>query len=216
MRNVPKACSRAVVVLSLAFAGMAAAAPFQVTVDTTPLEGMTGHLAFDLIDGGPPANTITIYDFASDGMLLATSIANTGGAAGTLPATVTLSDTDFFNEYLQAFKFGTILSFIFDSTGNPAEAGSFPDTFSLFFLDDDALASLVSTADGSGALLAFDVGEANPFQPIQILSSITVDIGPAVNGVPEPGVPGLLVLSLALVIILRRRTSPAQRNAMAR
>src|ERR1700730_5269138 len=73
------------------------ALPIQITIDTSSLAGMNAALAFDLINGGPPANSMTISGFASNGTLGAGS--STGGVTGAFPGTVTIMDTAFFNEY---------------------------------------------------------------------------------------------------------------------
>lgn len=187
------------------------AAPIHVTVDTSALSGTTGDLVFDFIDGGTPANTLTLSDFTSDGTLgTSTPI---GDVSGTLPGTVTLGDSEFFNEYLQGSTFGSSLSFTFDTTGSPADPTSFPDAFSFFLLDSTGM-PVPTTSDptGANALFLYSVGEADPLA----VYSDTVRIGGGTNAVPEPStfilfVVGLSVLSLVL-IVLRRMRKPSSLN----
>jgi len=131
---------------------------YQVSLDTTSLNGVTGQLAFDFIDGGSPSNSLSISSFM--GGVLGASYP-VGAVSGDLPGTVTLSDTDFFNEYLIDFIFGTELSFVIQATNNPADAGSFPDALSFFLLDDTGFSSLISTQDATGAdsLIFWNLGE---------------------------------------------------------
>src|SRR5690348_5894551 len=81
------------------------AVPIQFSIDTSSLSGTSAQLAFDFIDGGPPPNTASVSGFATDGTLGAVS--TVGGVVGTLPNTVTLTDSAFFNEYLQALILGS-------------------------------------------------------------------------------------------------------------
>ena len=72
-------------------------------------------LAFDLVNGGAPANSVTISKFATDGALGTSS--SKGSVTGAFPASVTLSDGSFFSEYLQTETLGKSLSFVVDTTG---------------------------------------------------------------------------------------------------
>src|SRR5687768_10607138 len=120
------------------------AEPLKVTVDTAALSGLSATLAFDLIDGGSPGNTVVLSSFTTDGTLGGSS--TSGGASGSFPDPVTLPDTSFFSEYLQSITLGTSFSFLFETTGGAADPGSFPDAFSLFILDAAATTSLVDTS----------------------------------------------------------------------
>ena len=53
-----------------ALAPTARAISFQVTVDTSPIQGVAGFAAFDFIGGSPiQNNTATVLNFATDGTL---------------------------------------------------------------------------------------------------------------------------------------------------
>lgn len=60
-----------------------------ITVDTSGLNGSAAQIALDFIGGPSPANTVTITNFLTDGLL--GSQTPTGGEIGTLPGTVTLN-----------------------------------------------------------------------------------------------------------------------------
>jgi hypothetical protein len=176
-------------------AGNVCATPIQVTVDTSSLAGTVANLAFDLIDGGPPPNSVTVFDFASDGTL-GTTIVLTGDVTGALPGLVTIGDTTGFNEYLQDIALGTFLTFRFDTTGNPADigAGSSADAFSFFLLDPQTGLSLVPTSDptGAGSLLLYSIGE---LEPLQVFSE-SVQAIEVPSSAPEPGGLALVVAGL--------------------
>src|SRR5215469_7505798 len=82
----------------------------QVSIDTTVLSGTSGTLAFDFIDGdGVINNSVSIVNFASDATL--EPGIPTGSVTGDLPGTVTLSDTNFFNELLVPATLGSSITF---------------------------------------------------------------------------------------------------------
>lgn len=200
-----KTLLRLALLAALLVSGQASAAPIQITVDTTSLAGVSAQLAFDLIDGGPPANSVMISDFASDGLLdTASSTDDVTGDFSTPPGIVALSDTSFFSEYLQGITLGTSLTFIFDTSGNPADPGSAPDGFSFFILNASGTASLVSTSDptGADALFLFNIGETDPLVVFNS-DAVTVSAVAVVNGVPEPAPLALLMTGLLALCVVR-------------
>lgn len=172
-------------------ASIATAAPITITVDTSALSGTPAQLAFDLVDGGPPANSVTISGFGTSGTLGASS--STGDVVGNFPGSVVLSDTTFFNEYLQDITLGNTLSYTFDNSGLPADATSFPDGFSFFLLDPTTGQSLASTSDPTGANALFLLG-------IGTRSGLAIYTGQnfsvSVQGVPEPSSSILLLVGV--------------------
>ena len=119
-----------------------------VSVDTSGLAGTSAQLAFDFIEGGTPSNTITISGFLTDGTL--GSASSSGDVSGTLPGTVILNDSSFFNEYLTDITLGSSFSFVFGATANGPDSGSLPDAFSLFLIDPNTGQALFPTTDPSG------------------------------------------------------------------
>jgi murein DD-endopeptidase MepM/ murein hydrolase activator NlpD len=184
--------------ISLLFVGTVCAAPVLVTIDTPLLGGTSAQLAFDLIDGGPPASSVSISSFATNGTLGAATVV--GGVSGTLPGTVTLTDSDFFNEYLQDITLGTELSFVLDASFMEPDTGGFSDSFSFFLLDPATGLSLAATSDPTGAdsLIFADVGGLVTYAS----SAFSVTLQP-VQAISEPST---LLLS-ALVLLLLCGTS---------
>ena len=201
-----------VAILVAALAGgvpQVSAAPIKVTVTTSGLAGTSAALAFNLVDGGPPPNATTITSFATDGTL--GSSQSSGSVTGTLPGTVTLLDTGFFNEYLQFMTLGNEISFIFDTTGNAPAPGSLPDAFSLFLLDATTLLPLVPTSDptGADALLLYNIGDPDPLA-VYSGDGFTIAVEPAqVVSAPETLV--LMLTALAVLAALRHTRRLATR-----
>src|SRR5262249_56434597 len=107
---------------------------------TSPLTG-NGPFKLDLqfLDGsGTPGDlnnnvvTLTSFAFGAGGSALGSGTA-TGGASGGLTAGVTLKDTGFFNEYIENFTPGSLLSFTLNATNN-ADPGVTSDLRTLALL----------------------------------------------------------------------------------
>lgn len=131
---------------------------FPVTIDTSAHAGQAATLAFDLIDGDLAANTtVTISSFSTDGTLGSASSA--GDVSGSLPGVVTLSDSAFFNELLQAITLGSTVSWDLTIATSATNANP-PDAFSFFLLEADGMTPLFKTTDptGANALVVIDIG----------------------------------------------------------
>ena len=173
MRPIGFHLARAALVAAFFGALPASAGSILVTVDTSALAGTQADLAFDLVDGGAPANTVTLSKFTTDGTLGASSAK--GSVAGAFPGSVTLSDAPFFSEYLQTETLGKTLSFVIDTTGQAPTGASLPDGFSFFILDHTTGLSLVTTSHptGANALLLLNIG-VEPLPDIYSSDKVTV------------------------------------------
>jgi hypothetical protein len=194
------------VLVVILVASIAFATPIAISIDTAAIAGTTGQLAFDLIDWDAVVNSsIQISDFSTTGTLGASAFV--GGVIGTLPPGVLLTDTDFFNEFLQTILFGNSIDMTLDFA--TTAAGLLPDGFALFLLDATGSASLISTDLTGDALLTADLVDGNV---LIRLSGTTRPNDPAVfvsvvpSAVPTP--PTLLLLGVAVVVasgVCRRR-----------
>lgn len=187
-----------------------------VTLDTSALAGQRSTLAFDFIDGdgGDPAhpegiknNTVTISAFFPTAALRTAPPPSgslvTGGVSGALnPGPLTLTDSSFFNEFLQPVVLGGVFGFRVDMTENFVKTNlTVPDAFSFFVLDSDAANSLVSTSDPAESLLLFSAnGKIEVFTSSPNLHLV---VSP-VQIVPEASTLMLLAIG-AIGFFLRRR-----------
>ena len=179
-----------------------AALLYDVTIDTTPLAGISGFMAFDLLGGSPLQNNVaTISGFMTTGTL--GSASSSGAVSGNLtPGPLTLTANQFFNEELQAITFAAgLTTFKLNLTTNFAP-GTTPDSFSFFLLNSSSVP--FPTSDPAGSLFAIDlVGpdtSPNVFTSATATATVTVDAGGST--VPEPASWTLLSLALAGLVIL--------------
>lgn len=176
-----------------------------VTIDTTPLAGVSGFLAFDLIGGSPfQLNTVTVTNFATTGTLGAAS--GSGDVTGSLTAPpVVLTASAFFNEFLQPITFaGGLTTFRLAMTTN--FSGSFPDEFSFFLLDSTFAPFATSDPSGANALVVRDLMDS--VSTVSYTSDFaSVRIEPVTSSaVPEPalGLPLTLICGVLLARARRR------------
>lgn len=186
-------------------APLAQALDYQVVLDTTPLIGRAGYIAFDLLGGAPgTSNQATLSAFTSTSTLGLASV--TGDVVGNLPAAVTLASTSFFNEYLQAVTFAAGLTTFTLSVSNQHVLGDLPDQFALFLLDPTLAPFATSDPTGAGAMLVIDLlAQPTP----QLYSSVWA----TVSLVPEPA-PLSMALAGVLVLLLVGARVRGQRPAV--
>ena len=168
---------------------------FDVSIDTSPLAGLSGYLAFDLVAGssGLP-NLVEVTAFVTTATLGDSTL--TGDASGSLPGPLTLTSTTFFNEVLQQVQFGAGSTTFRLTMGSAVAPGAIPDGFSFFLLDQDFAPFDTSDPTGAGALFVVDLSP--PLGPVVFQSTwATATVTP----VPElPTVVLLFVGGLALRI----------------
>jgi hypothetical protein len=160
---------------------------FQATVDTTPLAGVSGYMAFDLLGGNPlQDNVATITSFATAGTL-GVAPSPSGDVTGSLPPGPLVETADqFFNEWLQPITFGSgLTTFELDVTTSYVSAST-PDSFSFTLLDTSFSPFASSDPTGADRLFAIDlVGGATA--PVIFTSSFaTATVTSAASAVPEP------------------------------
>lgn len=199
-----------ILVLAASLAGLTNAAfatVLEVTIDTTNLAGTPAQIALDFIDGGAPANSMTVSGFATDGSLGAQT--PTRDVTGSLPGDVTLTDADFYNELLANITLGTSISFLFTPTSNLPDPRSVPDAFSVFLLDPVSGLPLFPTTDPSGAdaLFQFDI-DGTELGALRVFDApggeVALSVTPVQQQVPEPGTALLIALGLVGAFFARQ------------
>ena len=180
-----------------------------VSIDTLALTGTGAALAFDLVDGDGANNTVTVSNFASDGVLGGDS--SLGGVTGSLPGVVVLDDLLLLNSLEQAITLANSVSFTLTLTEN--NAGGVPDTFSFYLLDGLGGLPLYPTSSpfGDGALFSMefdspglvitDLYNPQPGNP----SALVTLTGDVILRMPEPSTWILFPIALLGSVAVKRR-----------
>lgn len=206
MTFVQLSCALALSALLTALPALAS--PFRVSIDTTPLQGSAGYMAFDFVAGNPdPGNSALVSAFASDATLgLGSSSGNTNGSL--VPGQLTLSGPAGFSEWLQAVTiFGNTISFDVD-LGEAVSAGGRPDQFSFFLLDTTQAPYPTTDPSGAGALFYFDLtgSSTSPVIFTSDFANVSIEAVTPGGGVPEPGgLPLVLAAGVGAFLAVRGR-----------
>jgi hypothetical protein len=182
----------AVVLAGLLVIGLAqaswAAIIYDVNINTSGLSGVSGMLAFDLINGdGVMNNTVSVTQLATNGTGLDTS-------------DFSISDVLFFNEVQRGLTLGTSLSFSISVTTNFASGT--PDGFSFFLLNGAGTASLVTTTDPTGADSLFAIDLNGTSSGLLATYSATNSQGISVTVTPQTSAPIPEPTSLAIWLLV--------------
>jgi len=175
---------------------------YDVSLDTSPLIGHPAGpfaLEFQFNDGsgtGDANNVISISNFSLSGGKLTGPPQANGGASGDLSSLVTMTDSSFFNQYVEAFTPGTLMNFRLQITAN-VDSGGTPDEFSMSILDNSG--SEIPTLGRGASLLIIDINSSNPIPsafasdttrsphaggfPISLSAPVVTEVG---TSVPEP------------------------------
>jgi len=185
---------------------------FNIRLDTSALIGNPAgpfYIDFQLNDGsgtGAIVNTATISHvlFGTGGnpsgnpQLL-------GNAKGDLSDSITLMDTQAFNEFFQPFAAGNLLSFNVELSTKVD--GSFtPDGFTFSILNQSL--TPIPTTNFANALLFVNIDSTNLTVADIANSTFASDLtgAPRVNAIPEPGSSAItLLIGLGIVWCLQRR-----------
>jgi hypothetical protein len=199
---------------------------YNVSMNTTPLIGHPAgpfSLEFQLNDGngtGDANNTATLSNFLFSGGAALGSPTLIGGVTGNLASGVTMTDSSFFNQFIQNFNPGATLSFQLGLTTNP-DSGGVPDEFSFAILDRSGFE--IPTVAPANALLIIDINSPTTISTFRTDTSQSPSAGgppidiaaprvtPLVSNVPEPK--SLLLLATGLLgVALTVRSSERNRK----
>ncbi len=181
---------------------VAGAITYQVTVDTSAIDGTSGFLDFGFAPGNDSqAAVVTITGF-SPAAALAGGPQVRGGASGTLPGIVTLDNSTQFNDYFEGFTFGAALTFLLSFDGPaltaPDGTSTSESTFGFAMFDSTGSTPLL-TSDPNGDTFTVSVNLDGTTTPTTFLSSPQGGVPVAsLVPVPEPSTLVLLTLGLAL------------------
>lgn len=184
---------------------------YSVTVDTSSVNGTQGFLDFQFNPGNNSSQsaTVQILNFNPGGGVLTGFPEVTGDVTGTLPGTLTFSNSTPLNDYFQGFTYGSMFSFdlflsgpAVDSPNGVASAGS---SFGAGLFDSNQ--NPILTNAPSGLVQEVDI---NLDGTITATGFPTDTGGPSVvsftvTAVPEPTTAPLMAALLAGIALVRRR-----------
>ena len=172
------------------------AAQFLVTFDTTAINTQAGTIDIQFNPGAFPAvyesgtATITAFNLGA-GSLGSILSGPDGGASGTLPGPLAITNSDFLNGIVYNASFGNSASFLVNFSGNAYSASG-----------QAILTTLSVSLVGTTTVTAF----------ADLLGNSMLDVSfssPGVNfsEIPEPATFGPMTLGLAACAFLTRRRS---------
>lgn len=186
---------------------------YDIGLNTAPLIGHAAEpfsIEFQLNDGSGTgdANNTALSDFDFDGGAAVGVATLTGGSSGNTVTSITLTDSSFFNQFIQQFTPGNHLGFRLAFSTNVDTAGV-PDQFSFAILDSSGVE--IPTLAPFDVFMQIDISSANPL--VQTFGTDTTRIPAAGGGpidiaaptatapaaVPEPT--SLLLMATALIAI---------------
>lgn len=198
--------------LILGSAGSVFADEYQVTVNTSSLDGTTGSIDLQF-DPGPLITQLAdlmILDFTTDGALGDCSsnvqgFCPTGDVTGALPGALTFDNLTAFNDYFDDFTYGTTLSFDVDLYGpaitSPDGTSTSGSTFTFsMFSDPGGTLPTLTTDAAFGVATQINVNLDGSTSVINNSIQATVTPASSFTGVPESN--GVLeLLAVALLVL---------------
>jgi hypothetical protein len=207
MQNHRSFCAALLVALTLLGlfgSGSVQAAPitYQVSVDTSQLSGQPGYLDFELNPGGLGAAsaTATVTNFSPVANLNPSDPNNfiSPNVTGSLTGTLTIPNDTAFNDYFEAFTYGSTIHFNVTLSGDalnsslPSPIGS---SFAFSLYASDTVTPLLTT-DSNGSILTINVN-GNGTTSVLTFPQSPGNNTPVASGVPVPAPPSLVLCLLA-------------------
>jgi PEP-CTERM motif len=199
---------------SLCFSSLASAGvvTYDVTVDTSSINGTMGSLDFNF-NPGPLVSQLAqlqILNFTSDGMLAGACPCGMGDVTGQLPSTLTFDNGTGFNDYFEDFTYGSGISFAVSLYGpalsSPDGVSTSGSTFAFSMFSDAAGTIPVLTSDTvDGFAFTVDVNldgsttVTNYSAQTSVAQAGGSPGGPPSGSAPEPGTLGLMAIAMAAI-----------------
>jgi hypothetical protein len=199
--------------LFLSTAASQAALAYHVTISTASL-GILPNVAnglfsldFQLNSGDTLGNnTATINNFTFNGGSAFGSATLFGGATGDLGSSISITDSEAFNEIYQAFNAGGAIEFDLFLTQN-VDTGLTPDSFSISILDNNL--ENIETTGFANTILSLNLDSptaGNSFGDLNFASG-TGSYSAVALTIPEPSAALLGAIACGLGVLRRRRSA---------
>lgn len=167
-----------------------------INVNTTSIFDQPGYLELQFNPGATSsAGSAVISNFNSDAILGSSS--PIGDVTGTFPSSVTINNTDAWNDYFQGITFGTMFTFVLKLSGGSG------NSFALSLWGSDETTPLLTSDLTNGYAVTVDVNPSGP----PTVTNYSIDKAVGVSPVPIPSPAWLLGSGLAGIIFLGRRHS---------
>jgi hypothetical protein len=186
------------------------ASSYSVSLDTTALVGnSSGPFSVQLVftDGsgvGDANNLVTVSNVQFGGGAALGNPFVFGGVAGSLETGIAITDSSFFNFFLEGFSAGNQLNFLLTLTPNDDLTGT-PDRL-VFYLIDAFGNPIPTLAPYGDYFWGVDIHSTGPVFDAYAsdTSRTSISIPAPIISVPEPGMISLLGASTALAALRRR------------
>ena len=181
-----------------------------VTVNTSAINGTSGFLDFDFAPGNDSQGAFVTITGFSPGASLSGVPQVSGGVTGTLPGTLTIDNSTAFNDYFQAFNYGTTIQFLL-SFGGPAltapNGTSTSGSTFVFGMFDSTGNNPLLTTDPNGNAFTVDVNLVGGTTVTAFPSDANGDPPAAtlVAATPEPSYFPLVAFLLAGIVVGRKQ-----------
>ena len=189
--------------------GLNASAVYDVTVNTTAIQGTSGYLDFQFFPGTQSdLATATVSNFATNGSLGSdtTAFGDYTPANPLLPGSFTFTNDVLGDEFWQSLTFGQNISFEVTLAGDAFDAPNPSNTsdtsFNISLFTDTTNFTPLLTSDPNGDLATLDILPGGTVTPAALSQVVSVAASVAT---PEPSSFVLIALGTAGMLLLARK-----------